>query len=97
MTKLVLAAGAISAAAVAAAGLPEIALGLGALTIAGTICAAGAMFEAERIAYRAVEECATELNLSPLGNPVRARSRVAVAAGAEKPVGAPISAQNADS
>ena len=97
MTKLALAAGAVSAAAVTLAGLPEIALGLGALTIAGAICAAGAMFEAGRIAYRAIEECATELNLSPLGTPVRARSRAAVAAGAEKSVGAPISAQNADS
>src|SRR5271156_2075032 len=51
------------AAAVAIAGLPEIALGLGALTMAGAVCIAAEMVAAARVAYRATEECATELNL----------------------------------
>ncbi|MDO8433958.1 MAG: glycosyltransferase [Candidatus Binatus sp.] len=93
LTELALAAGALSAAIAALAGLPEIALGLGALTIAGAICVGGAMIEAGRIAYRAIEECATELNLSPLGKPVRERSRVAVEAAANNPVAVRIDAQ----
>ncbi|HUO06529.1 MAG TPA: glycosyltransferase [Candidatus Binataceae bacterium] len=65
-----LAAGFVAAVVSAAAGFPEIGLVFGALTIAGAVCAAGEMVEAGKIAYRAVEECATELNLTPLGKPV---------------------------
>jgi glycosyltransferase involved in cell wall biosynthesis len=87
ITIVALAAGAICAGAVAILSLPEIALALGALTIAGGIFALAEMVEAGRIAYRAVEECATELNLTPLGTPVRVGANLAEAAGARKPVG----------
>ena len=71
ISTIALAAGAISAAAAAIAGLPEIALGLAALTIAGAVCIAAEMVEAGRLAHRATEECATELNLAPLGVLIR--------------------------
>ena len=87
MTMYALAVGAVCAGAVAIASLPEIALALGALTIAGGICALAEMVDAGRVAYRAVEQCATELNLTPLGTPVRAGARMADAVGAPKPVG----------
>ena len=56
---MALAAGALSATAVAIAGV-RIALGLGALTIAGGVCIAVKMVEAGRLAHRATEECATD-------------------------------------
>jgi glycosyltransferase involved in cell wall biosynthesis len=67
ISRLALAAGALSAAVVAIAGLPEMALGLGALTMAGAVCLVSEMVESGRIAHRATEECATELNLAPRG------------------------------
>jgi hypothetical protein len=86
LTTLALAAGVVSAVAVAVAELPEIALGLGALTMAGAVCIAAEMVEAARVAHRATEECATELNLAPLG--VLKRQPSAAEAAAAKPAGA---------
>ena len=93
ITKLALAAGAACAVAVAAAGFPELALGIGALTIAGAVCVVGEMVEAGRIAYRAVEECAAELNLTPLGKPVRKVVGVEATVDSRRNVGAQMAAQ----
>jgi glycosyltransferase involved in cell wall biosynthesis len=79
-----LGAGACLVAAAAFAGVPEVALGIAALTIAGSVCLASAMFEAGAAAYRAIENCAAELNLMPMGQPVRAP--ITVPAGAPVPV-----------
>ncbi|HYL58815.1 MAG TPA: glycosyltransferase [Candidatus Acidoferrales bacterium] len=93
IAKLALAAGAISAAAVALAGFPELALGLGALTMAGAVCVAGEMVGAGRVAYRAVEACAAELNLTPLGKPVRKQAGAKVAVDSRRRVGAQMATQ----
>jgi hypothetical protein len=85
ISTMALAAGVASATAVALAGFPEIALGLGALTIAGAICIAAKMLETGKVAYRATEECATELNLAPLGVLIRQPSTAQVEADARKP------------
>jgi hypothetical protein len=71
-SKIGLAAGLAGAVAAAVIGLPALSLGLGALTAAGTTSAILAMVGSGRFAYRAVEECAAELNLTPLGKPTRA-------------------------
>jgi len=91
LTKLshyALGAGATLVAAAGFAGVPELALGLAALTIAGAICLASAMIEAGNGAYRAVENCAAELNLMPMGKPVREAAEVPTTTGA--PIPAPI-------
>ena len=94
ITKLALAAGAMSAAVAAIAGLPEIALGLGALTMAGAVCIVAEMVEAGRIAHRATEQSATELNLAPLGVLVRQPSTAEAAAAARKPARAQLASQD---
>ncbi len=93
ITRLALAAGVLSAAVVAIAGLPEIALGLGALTMAGAVCLVAEMAESGKLAHRATEECATELNLAPLGVLVRQTSSAQAAAAARKPAGAQLASQ----
>lgn len=93
IAKLALAAGALGSVGMAIAGLPELALSLGALTVAGAICTAAEMVEAGRIAYRAAEECATELRLAPLGKLVRQPSSAEAVVGSRKPVDAQLSAQ----
>jgi len=93
ITRLALAAGVLSAAVVAIAGLPEIALGLGALTMAGAVCIVAEMVESGKLAHRATEECATELNLAPLGVLVRQASGAQAAAAARKPAGAQLASQ----
>jgi len=93
ISTMALAAGALSAAVVAIAGLPEIALGLAALTIAGGVCIAVKMVEAGRLAHRATEECATELNLAPLGVLIRQPSTAEVTASANKPARAQLAPQ----
>jgi len=93
ITKLALAAGTVSAAAAAIAGLPEIALGLGALTIAGAVCIVAEMAEAGRITHRATEECASELNLAPLGILVRQAPGAQARAVARKPATARLASQ----
>ncbi len=94
ISTMALAAGVASATAVALAGFPEIALGLGALTIAGAICIAAKMVETGRVAYRATEECATELNLAPLGVLLRQPSTAQVEADARKPARAQLAPQD---
>jgi len=93
ISRLALAAGALSAAVVAIAVLPEMALGLGALTMAGAVCLVSEMVESGRIAHRATEECATELNLAPLGVLVRQASGAQAAAAGRKPAGAQLASQ----
>ena len=94
ITKIALAAGTLSAGFAAIAGLPEIALGLGALTIAGAVCIASEMIEAGRIAHRATEHCATELNLSPLGVLILEPSTAEATASARKPAPAAVAARD---
>lgn len=90
---IALAAGVVTTAAAAIAGPPEIALGLGALTIAGAICIVAEMIEAGRLAHRATEECATELNLAPLGVLIRQPATAEAAASARKPAPAQLASQ----
>jgi hypothetical protein len=93
IAKLALAAGVLASAGVALAGLPELALCLGSLTVAGAICLGAEMLRSGQIAYRAVEECATELNLTPLGKLIRQSSPAEVAAAASKPTRAQLASQ----
>jgi hypothetical protein len=93
ISAIALAAGVLSAAAAAIAGVPEIALGLAALTIAGAVCIASEMLEAAHLAHRATEECATELNLAPLGVLIRQPSTAEAAASARKPARAQLASQ----
>jgi glycosyltransferase involved in cell wall biosynthesis len=90
ISQLGLAAGGLLAGAAALAGLPGTALGLGALTAAAALSAGVQMIDAGRVAYRAVEQCASDLNLIPLGEPIRATKPLAepasaVATAAAKP------------
>jgi O-antigen biosynthesis protein len=85
-----LGAGVTLAAAAMLAGAPEVGLGLLALTIAGGVCLAGAMVEAGAVAYRAIENCAAELNLMPIGKPVRDTQAAPQAVPAPKPAVAPV-------
>ncbi len=94
LSMMALAAGVVGAVAVAIAGLPEIALGLGALTMAGAVCIAAEMVEAARLAHRATEECATELNLAPLGVLIRQPSSAAIAAGEREQSRAQLASQD---
>ena len=74
LSAIALATGALSAAATAALALPILALGLSGLTVVFAVCVVAAMVESGRLAYRAVEECASELNLIPLGKLVKPRT-----------------------
>jgi hypothetical protein len=93
ISTIALAAGVVCAAAVAIAGLPEIALGLGALTMAGAVCIAAEMLAAARVAHRATEECATELNLAPLGVLVGQAATAGAAAASREPARAQLASQ----
>jgi glycosyltransferase involved in cell wall biosynthesis len=64
----------------AATGLPVMAAVLTALAMAGAMCAVSQAVESGRLAYQAVEQCAQELNLIPLGQPTAAVQRAAAAA-----------------
>jgi hypothetical protein len=64
----------------AAMGLPLMAAVLTALTLASALCALSQAVESGRFAYQAVEQCALELNLIPLGTPTRAARRAAASA-----------------
>ena len=91
LSALALATGATSALATAALSIPILALGLSGLTLVFGACVIAAMAESGRLAYRAVEECASELNLFPLGTlvkPRRAALGTATANAATKAVGA---------
>ncbi len=61
-------------------GLSVMAAVLTALTMASAMCAVSQAFESGRFAYQAVEQCAGELNLIPLGKPTAAARRAAAAA-----------------
>lgn len=61
-------------------GMAAMAAALTALTLASALCAASEAVESGRLAYHAVEQCAAELNLVPLGKPTRAALAAAPAA-----------------
>jgi len=63
----------VSGFAVAAVlGLDAIAFAMGVVTAGVSICAASEAVGTGRLAYRALEQSAAELNLIPLGQPLRA-------------------------
>src|SRR5262249_23458426 len=95
LIRIGLALGAAGAAIAAAGSVPELSIILGALTIAAAICVGGELVAAGKFAYRAIEECASELNLSPLGEPVGDPSRRRARAADDKPVGAPLPQERA--
>ncbi|HVB78774.1 MAG TPA: glycosyltransferase [Candidatus Binataceae bacterium] len=64
----------------AAMGLSVMAAVLTALTMASAMCAVSQAVESGRLAYHAVEQCAQELNLIPLGKPTAAARRAAASA-----------------
>ena len=80
LTRAALMAGAIGAVGCAALGATAIAGVIAALTAAGGVCAARELIESGRFAYRAVEKCAQELDLAPLGKPTAAERPVRAAA-----------------
>ena len=59
--------GIAGAIATTALSIPILAIGLSGLTLLFTLCVAAAMVQSGRLVCRAVEECAAELNLYPLG------------------------------
>ena len=61
--------------------------------MAGGVCIAVKMVKAGRLAHRAAEECATELNLAPLGVLIRQPSTAEVTAAANKPARAQLASQ----
>jgi hypothetical protein len=65
-------------------------VGFSGLTLVFAVCVMAAMAESGRLAYRAVEECAAELNLFPLGTLIKPRAELgtATANAATKAVGA---------
>ncbi len=69
-SRAVLAMGVIAALGAAALSVPMLAVGLAALTAMFGACVAAAMAQSGRLAWRAIEECAAELDLIPLGTPV---------------------------
>jgi glycosyltransferase involved in cell wall biosynthesis len=94
-SRIGLAAGLGAAAAATAMGMTAMALGLAALTAAGATCAILAMAGSADFAYRAIEESAAELNLTPLGHPTRAAERAsAAAATSRKPAASALSTSN---
>ena len=84
-SKTALLAGLASTVACAMLGEPRASIAAAALTLAGIICLAVQGLEAGRFAYRAVEACAEELGLTPLGAPAAAFRRATQRAGASAP------------
>ncbi|MBV8358072.1 MAG: glycosyltransferase, partial [Deltaproteobacteria bacterium] len=78
---------AIGAATSLFLGPPIAAVALCLVTAVITICAISGLAEAANLAYHAVEQCAGELNLIPLGKPVKSAttSSVQAAANSERP------------
>jgi len=91
ITRAGLAAIAATALGASALGLGTFALALGAVALGSAICAASEAVESGRLAYRAIEQCAAELNLVPLGTPTAAARRAALAM---TPATAPAKAQS---
>lgn len=86
LSRVTLAAGAAASAATAVMSIPILAAGFGGLTLVFGACVVAAMVESGRLAYRAVEECAAELNLIPLGvalKPARSALQTVAAAAAK--------------
>ncbi|HXW85618.1 MAG TPA: glycosyltransferase [Candidatus Binataceae bacterium] len=77
-TTVALAVGVVASTATAALAAPGLSLILAALTLGGALSAVIKMVYAGRLAYRATEECASELALTPLGRPVRSREPMAI-------------------
>ncbi len=88
MTSLPLIAMAIATCATAWWGLPTLALALCELTMVGAAFALSELIESARLAHSAIEQCAAELELIPLGKPTAAARRAAAAA-AERTIGDP--------
>jgi hypothetical protein len=83
LSRLSLAGLAITAGATVACGalgLSVMTAALAALTMASAMCAVSQAVESGRFAYQAIEQCAHELNLIPLGKPTAAARRAAAAA-----------------
>jgi glycosyltransferase involved in cell wall biosynthesis len=80
----------IATLASATLGSPLMAAALAALAVASSLCAVREALASGRFAYHAVEQCAQELNLVPLGRPSAAAARLdrgggaAIAAGARR-------------
>ena len=75
-------------------GLSVMAAVLTAITMASAMCAVSQAVESGRFAYQAVEQCANELHLIPLGKPTAAVRRAAAAVGpsvatAPEPIASP--------
>ncbi len=90
LSAIALAVGATSAIVTTALSMHLLSVGLSGLTLVFAVCVMAAMAESGRLAYRAVEECATELNLFPLGTLIKPRYVLgtATANGATKSVSA---------
>jgi O-antigen biosynthesis protein len=80
LTRCGLVLGAVGVILAAMLDLPGMAATLTALTLAGALCAISQAVESGRLAYHAVEQCAAELSLVPLGKPTRAAAAAPVAA-----------------
>ena len=78
-TRIGLVVSAIAAAVATVIGTETLGLTLGAVTLGLTICAASEIVETLRLAYRVVEQSASELGLVPLGAPTAASRREAEA------------------
>lgn len=77
---LALAAGFAAAALSGLWGWPAVAVALGELTLVGAAFVLSEVVESGRLAYRAIEQCAAELDLTPLGKPTAAASAAAALA-----------------
>jgi len=87
LTRTLLIAGLAGAAATAICGQSVVSLVLVGLTLLGSAFALSEAVEAGRMAYRAIENSAIELNLSPLGMPTAAaRKESAISDGALRPL-----------
>jgi len=81
----------LATVAAIAMGFPHLAFALGALTLAGAVCIASEMVEAGGVVYQAIEGCATELSLIPLGKPRNKFLRDAIVA----PISPPLTSKDA--
>jgi len=90
LSAIALAVGASSATVTTELSMHLLSVGLSGLTLVFAVCVMAAMAESGRLAYRAVEECASELNLFPLGTLIKPRAALgtATANAATKAVGA---------
>ncbi len=71
VARVALGVAAVGTLAAAALGFGAVAFVMGAVTAGAAICAASEGLENARRAYRAIEDCACELGLVPLGTPTR--------------------------